>query len=153
MQMYIKTDDILIDIKEVIQRVNSIQPDKRKVEIITEGKKANISYDKKLFSHAFSNLVENAFKFSRKKPAPKVIVNYNNKLQIEIIDYGRGIPEKDISKLFQPFFRSESTQDIEGTGLGLVICKRYIELQSGTLDIKSEVDVETKFTLSLPLER
>lgn len=149
----IKTDDILIDIKEVIQRVNSIQPDKRKVEIITEGKKANISYDKKLFSHAFLNLVENAFKFSRKKPAPKVIVNYNNKLQIEIIDYGRGIPEKDISKLFQPFFRSESTQDIEGTGLGLVICKRYIELQSGTLDVKSEVDVETKFTLSLPLER
>ncbi len=148
----VEINDVIIDIKEVVERLNFIQPDNRKAEIIIEGKKENVLFDKKLFSHAFHNLLENAFKYSRNKPSPKIIVTYSSDIKIQVIDYGKGISEEDLSKLFQPFFRSDSTQNIEGTGLGLVICKRYIELQKGTIEVQSKIDFETKFTILFPLQ-
>jgi signal transduction histidine kinase len=148
----VEINDVIVDIKEVVERLNFIQPDNRKAEIIIEGKKENVLFDKKLFSHAFHNLLENAFKYSRNKPSPKIIVTYSSDIKIQVIDYGKGISEEDLSKLFQPFFRSDSTQDIEGTGLGLVICKRYIELQKGTIEVQSKIDFETKFTILFPLQ-
>ena len=81
----------------------------------------------------------------------KNLCNKEN-LEISVVDFGRGIPKDEISNLFQPFFRSDSAQDIEGTGLGLVICKRYIELQKGTLSVKSNLNKKTTFTISLPIK-
>lgn len=145
-------ENIQQEIIEITGKVSSIQKDGRKAIISTKGQPQNIPYDKKLFSHAFINLLENAFKYSRECEAPEVIITFGDNLSINVIDYGRGIPEEDIPKLFQPFFRSDSTQDIEGTGLGLVICKRYIELQGGKLSIESKQGVKTQFTIELPLE-
>ncbi len=147
----IQLGNILQDSKEVVDRINSIQPDERNAKIYIEGIEKNISYDKKLFAHALSNLIDNAFKYSRNKPAPQIKIAFKESLQISVIDFGRGIPDNEINKLFQPFFRSNSAQDIEGTGLGLVICKRYIELQKGSLKVESVVNKKTTFTISLPI--
>tara|TARA_Y100000766_G_scaffold169211_1_gene145287 strand:+ start:10302 stop:12989 length:2688 start_codon:yes stop_codon:yes gene_type:complete len=147
----IQLGNILQDTTEVVNRLNSIQPDKRKATISIDGLQKNIAYDKKLLSHALSNLIDNAFKYSRNKPSPEIKISFKENLEIEVIDFGRGIPNNEINKLFQPFFRSNSAQDIEGTGLGLVICKRYIELQKGTLSVHSILNKKTTFTISLPL--
>ena len=148
----IQLGNILQDTTEVVDRLNSIQPDNRKAAISVEGSQKNIAYDKKLLAHALSNLIDNAFKYSRNKPSPEVKIAFKENLEISVVDFGRGIPKDEISKLFQPFFRSNSAQDIEGTGLGLVICKRYIELQKGTLSVKSNLNKKTTFTISLPIK-
>lgn len=148
----IQLGNILQDTTEVVDRLNSIQPDNRKAAILVEGSQKNIAYDKKLLAHALSNLIDNAFKYSRNKPSPEVVISFKQNLEISVVDFGRGIPKNEISKLFQPFFRSNSAQDIEGTGLGLVICKRYIELQKGTLSVQSNLNKKTTFTISLPIK-
>ncbi|MAW64996.1 MAG: hypothetical protein CMD18_02265 [Flavobacteriales bacterium] len=148
----IQLGNILQDTTEVVNRLNSIQPDKRRATITVEGVQRNIAYDKKLLAHALSNLIDNAFKYSRNKPSPEIKISFKKQLEINVIDFGRGIPNNEINKLFQPFFRSNSAQDIEGTGLGLVICKRYIELQKGTLCVQSILNKKTTFTISLPLK-
>jgi signal transduction histidine kinase len=68
-----------------------------------------------------------------------------------VIDFGRGIPKGDIKNLFQPFFRSNNTQDIEGTGLGLVVCKNYVELQNGSIEVESNENRKTIFRIYLPV--
>lgn len=147
----ISLDDITQEISEITGKINTIQTDGRKAKIAITGTPQKSPYDKKLFIHAYTNLLENAFKYSRECEPPIVEVIYAESLKIKVTDFGRGIPEEDISKLFQPFFRSNSTQDIEGTGLGLVICKRYLELQDGKLSVESEQGVKTQFTIELPL--
>jgi len=146
-----KYSDILIEIKEVVDKLNSIQKDGRKAKIITSGEIKNISFDKKLFAHAFSNLIDNAFKYSKEKSPPIVDIYFNeNTIDIKVIDFGKGIPKDEIKNLFQPFYRSKNVQDINGTGLGLVICKKYIELQNGSISVKSILNKKTTFKISLP---
>ncbi len=146
-----KLGNIVEDIKEVVDKLNSIQDDQRCASIRIIGDSKEVNYDSKLFNHAFTNLVENAFKYSINREAPLIEIEFFDDLLIRIIDFGRGIPKEDLNKLFQPFFRSEHTQDIEGTGLGLAICKRYIELQNGELIVESELNQKTVFTIKLPL--
>ncbi|MFE4239161.1 ATP-binding protein [Peribacillus butanolivorans] len=75
------------------------------------------------------------------------IYRENEKAKIEIIDTGHGLNEKDISKVFEPFYTSKK----EGTGLGLFVCKRIIELFNGTIELTSKPLKGTTVIISLPL--
>jgi signal transduction histidine kinase len=146
-----KSSDIVFEIRGAVNKLNSIQKDGRKAEIMTKGIIKNISLDKKLFAHAFTNLIDNAFKYSREKAAPIIEISFEkNLVNIKVIDFGKGIPEDEIPNLFQPFYRSKNAQDVEGTGLGLVICKKYIELQNGVIKVHSILNKRTTFIISLP---
>lgn len=144
-------DDIIKVIDNLIEKLNEVQTDKRKATIQIENIIPEIYFDEKLFTHAFTNLLENAFKYSKKTPSPIVNISIDKTLIIEVIDFGRGIPKEDIKNLFQPFFRSNNAQDIEGTGLGLVVCKNHIELQKGSLEVESQENKKTIFRISLPI--
>ena len=144
-------DDIIKVINNLIDKLNQIQTDKRIATIQIENTIPEIYFDEKLFTYAFTNLLKNAFKYSKKAPSPIVNISVNNALIIEVIDFGRGIPKGDIKNLFQPFFRSNNTQDIEGTGLGLVVCKNYVELQNGSIEVESNENRKTIFRIYLPV--
>jgi signal transduction histidine kinase len=75
----------------------------------------------------------------------------NNEIEIQIIDFGIGIPEKDIPKLFNTFFRASNTEGIQGTGLGLYIVKTFTERNSGSIQVTSEIGKGTTVTLHFPL--
>lgn len=150
MKAELKSGDIVKSINEITDKLNQIQNDKRKAIVSIIGAPLDINFDEKLFSHAFTNLLENAFKYSAESAPPQVEVIFSDIVTIKIKDYGLGIPEKEIVNLFQPFYRSSNTQNIEGTGLGLVICKRYLELMNGKLFVKSIENQETTFTIQLP---
>ena len=62
-----------------------------------------------------------------------------------------GIPKENCSKLFQPFYRAENTNNIPGTGLGLAIVKKCVEVHGGQIVVQSELGVGTVFTAILPL--
>jgi two-component system, sporulation sensor kinase D len=66
---------------------------------------------------------------------------------IKVIDTGKGIPEKMMEKIFDPFF----TMKDSGTGLGLAICKRIVDMYDGTIEIESKLNVGTTVTIKLPL--
>lgn len=128
------------------------EPDNRKCELIIKGKPQLVWCDKNLMFHAITNLVSNAFKYSKGTPNPILELDFSNTtVDIAVIDFGIGISKKDQQNLFQSFFRSQEVLDIEGTGLGLVIAKEFVELNHGTLSIQSELNKGSKFVIQLQI--
>ncbi len=101
-----------------------------------------------------NNLLSNAIKYN--KPSGKVWVNLqhrsNGMLRINIIDTGIGIDNNDLEYVFEAFERfSPHHQHIEGTGIGLFICKRLIELMSGQIGVDSQLNIGSQFWIDLPI--
>lgn len=137
-------------VKQVILE-NSIPFKNRDVVVNTKGKERQILLDSQLISHVLSNLVNNALKYSHGKQNPEVLISFEKGyVKIAVTDFGIGIPEKDQQGLFESFSRASNVGDIEGTGLGLVIVKQFVEMHGGTIDYDSKVNKGTTFTVTLP---
>ena len=99
------------------------------------------------------NLLSNAIKYN--KVGGTVIVDYalsQHSLRICVIDNGTGMSEKQLAQLFQPFNRlGRQANIVEGTGIGLIVCKRLIELMNGKIGVKSTEDIGTEFWIELDL--
>ncbi|MCM8804786.1 MAG: ATP-binding protein [Candidatus Omnitrophica bacterium] len=105
--------------------------------------------DKFRLEQAIINLVDNAIKFTEKG---KVEINLYKKgkyVIIEVIDTGIGISKEDLPKVFDKFYVGKKTPKT-GTGLGLSIVKNIIELHNGKIEVESELNKGTKFTIYLP---
>jgi PAS domain S-box-containing protein len=136
-------------VKQVIQD-NRVANKTRDVTIKIKGTERQVNLDSQLISHALSNLVNNAFKYSPEKTDPEITINFKKVgVTIEVKDYGIGIPEKDQKGLFESFYRASNVGDIEGTGLGLIIVKQFIEIHNGTIDYTSVLGKGTVFTVEL----
>ncbi len=123
----------------------------RKVSIATEGKERQVNLDSQLISHAIANLVLNALKYSEGKPDPEMTLHYlEDSVTISVKDHGIGIPDKDKEGLFESFNRASNVGDIEGTGLGLVIVKQFVEMHGGTISLESELKKGSTFKVHLP---
>ncbi len=108
--------------------------------------------DERLLQHILGNLLSNAAKYSSPGSAVQLSMSADaTHLTIQISDQGIGIPPEDQHHLFESFHRASNVGDIPGTGLGLNIVKRYVELQGGTIHFISEVDQGTTFFLCFPL--
>jgi signal transduction histidine kinase len=118
----------------------------------SEGSLHNAQADESLLRHIFSNLIHNAVKYSPEGGVVQFTIKRDRKLAVfQVIDQGIGIPEADRKSLFEAFQRGSNVGDIPGTGLGLVIVKRCVDLHGGTLQIDSLVGHGTTFTVSIPL--
>ncbi len=145
--------DVVKLIEELKENYFSNLPSERELEIEVSGIPVNLAADSKLLSHALKNLISNAFKYSENRPNPKVCIQFNDEeVQIQVIDYGIGIPEKEKESLFHSFYRASNTSNISGTGLGLVITRQFIELHNGTITFTSTENTGTTFRISLPLQ-
>ena len=147
---------IVFDLKQicldVIETSYSHQIGGRKVQTVFKGDNFTVFADKNLMEYSLFNLLNNAFKYS--EGSGDILLNLtstNNEIEIQIIDFGIGIPEKDIPKLFNTFFRASNTEGIQGTGLGLYIVKTFTERNSGSIQVTSELGKGTKVTLHFPL--
>ncbi len=122
----------------MIKQFNSIQMDGRILEFQLIGEPCNVILDSNLLTHTLSNLISNAFKYSVGKDNPELRIHFNSKeLILSIRDYGIGIPQEEQLHLFEPFFRADNAAEIKGTGLGLSIAKEYVEINKGTISVKS----------------
>ncbi len=112
----------------------------------------NIMYlDGKLLWFILSNLISNAIKYSPGDYPVRLEVFCQNKLAIfRIRDRGIGIPTEDIPNLFEPFRRGQNVGILTGSGLGLTVVKKCVDLHGGTIEVKSEVGVGTIVTVKLP---
>jgi len=111
-----------------------------------------VCLDKAHLKSIVTNLTSNAIKYSPDGGRINISISLvESDLVISIKDNGIGIPIKDQRHLFERFFRAKNAVNIQGTGLGLNLIKKYVELVNGTISFKSEEDIGTKFTVRLPI--
>ncbi len=147
-----------INLKEIIQNVLDLQKTNAiKKGIILEN---HISLDIFVFSDKYlldtvlRNLVDNAIKFTEQ--GGKITIDgkiFENNIEINVTDNGIGINSDDINKIFtiEQKVATKGTQNEEGTGLGLVLCKDMLELLGANLKVESEVGKGSRFYFELPL--
>lgn len=106
--------------------------------------------DQKLLWHILNNLLSNAIKYSPKNSVVSLdVICTEEGVTFKIIDAGIGIPEADQARLFQPFHRAGNVGSIPGTGLGLTLVKKCLDLHNGYIHVSSRVNQGTTFTVNL----
>ena len=113
-----------------------------------------IMSDKKRVSQIMINLLNNAVKFTEKGSVTITCCRDDHTIFTEISDTGIGIRKEDMDKLFSPFMQFENnlTRKYEGSGLGLSITRKLLELLDGSIKVKSEAGVGSTFTFTLPIK-
>ena len=110
--------------------------------------------DLSLLRNVMINLLSNAIKFSFEDSVIDVLSEVDqHSIRISVRDHGLGIPEEDRKHLFERFFRAQNVTNIQGTGLGLHIVSKYVELMHGEIEVESELEKGTQFTIRFNYEQ
>jgi signal transduction histidine kinase len=150
----ISTDPSEFNLKEMINEtladVKVVLKPGQKFHFNYEGEE-KINADKKLLRNILINLISNAAKFSE-EDSPIIIsaTSDKEKNSITVTDKGIGISKKDQEHLFTMFYRASNVTNIQGTGLGLHIVKRYLDLIDGTVNLQSTLGKGTSITITFP---
>ncbi|MDK2826765.1 MAG: hypothetical protein PWQ44_1945, partial [Methanolobus sp.] len=113
-----------------------------------------IDTDKLKFKQILYNLIGNAIKFTMEGGSIKITAKrVLNRIEVEVKDTGIGISRQDQNNLFEPFRQVDSAlnRNYQGSGLGLAIVKKYLEMQKGSIRVKSEPDAGSAFIFELPI--
>jgi len=107
--------------------------------------------DKNLIRYIIGNILNNAIKFTQQPSEIFFSVDDNSQNLIFIItDFGIGIPSGEQTYIFEPFYRASNAENIKGTGFGLSVVKRMIDLYNGKIFVKSQLNKGTSITIILP---
>lgn len=137
-------------LEEVIEELRTLCKSGQQINFFYDGSGA-FRTDKRLVKNILINLLSNAIKFSAiDQPIDVTAQKSEDKLLLEVKDYGIGIAEDDIPELFSNFFRGKNASNIQGTGLGLPIIKRYLKLIHGSINVRSKLNEGSIFTVSVP---
>jgi signal transduction histidine kinase len=143
--------DLRAIVREAVDAARATHAD-RPIEL-GEGTPILVTADGPLVRRAIANLLENAIRYSSDEVVVTVDASTPGVVSVRVRDRGVGISVEDQKSLFTPFFRVDKSRGRRtgGTGLGLVIVKRILELHAGSVAIVSAVDVGTEVTVTLPL--
>jgi len=139
--------DLKSFLNDVVEEVQPMLKPGQNIILSSAGEK-EIIQDKKILRNILFNLLSNAIKYSAEKM--EIIIsaeNNNGELRITVKDSGIGIPETEQKYLFTKFFRAGNAGNYQGTGLGLNIVKRYVELLKGNISFESRLNEGTTFTV------
>lgn len=137
-------------LEDVVNEMQGMIRDKQQFITRYEGNQ-QVNLDQKLLKNVLFNLISNAIKFSRDDGEIELISQvFDSSIEITIKDSGIGIAKADQKHLFERFFRAQNATNIQGTGLGLNIVARYVELMNGRISFESKENAGTTFTLIFP---
>ncbi len=125
----------------------------RGIRIAIAGGDAEVAGDPVALRRVFMNLVENAIKYNRDGGTVNIVLErVDGRARVRVSDTGIGIPEEHVPKLFRRFYRVDKARSREtgGAGLGLAICKSFVEAHEGKIDVASVPGRGTTFTVELP---
>ena len=125
------------------------------LRIITGKEEIYAEVDQEMFRKVVNNLLSNAVKFTSKGKITLSTRFDNNKIKIIVSDSGIGIDAEDQQRIFEPFRQASEglNRDYEGTGLGLTIAKKYVELMNGRICVESTPGEGSTFTIELPVPK
>jgi PAS domain S-box-containing protein len=136
----------------IVEEVQTATGDTNIIEFSARGSYTGAAADEKLVRQIVTNLLSNAIKYSPKGNSVQFdLLCIEGQAIFRLRDQGIGIPENDQSHLFEPFYRAHNTGNIHGTGLGLVIVKKAVDLHGGMITFESEQNIGTTFTVMLPI--
>jgi signal transduction histidine kinase len=138
-------------VEEVVEEMMPMVKESQKLEFAYSGEEVIIT-DRNIIKNCLLNLISNAVKYSDKGTISVDTRVEDKKIQIGIKDEGIGIPENEKPLLFNRFFRAKNAGNVQGTGLGLNIVKRYIDLVKGTIRFESTEGIGTVFYIEFNQE-
>lgn len=153
MKLQLRSRDVNQVLRGVIRKSEFLA--KRKgIELVQEFEPLfSIKVDEDLLKTVFTNLIENAIKYSNENS--RILITseeVNNELVVQVADQGRGIAAEELIHVFDRFYRAQnSRQDTAGNGLGLYLAKYFVELHNGRIEVESELNRGSTFTVRLPM--
>ena len=140
-------------VAEIVKEIQTVMKAGQEIQYVHEGIDLHVLLDRNLTRGILLNLLSNAGKYSPENAVVFLATALSEeRLFIRVRDTGLGIPAEEREHVFDRFFRAVNALHIEGTGLGLHIVKKYVELMNGSIDFKSD-DTGTTFTVEIPLKR
>lgn len=144
--------DLLSLAEKIVDETQSLTAGRCPIVLQAEGELAAAHGDESLLRHILGNLIANAVKYSPAGSEVSCRIRREDECAVfVVVDRGIGIPEKDRARLFEAFHRGSNVGETPGTGLGLVIVKRCVELHGGTIGFACAPAAGTTFTVRLPL--
>ncbi|MEM7727433.1 MAG: hybrid sensor histidine kinase/response regulator [Cyanobacteria bacterium P01_A01_bin.45] len=145
----VELDKFCHEIVEIVQLSTSNEP---AIYLDCQLTNTQFSIDEELLTCIITNLLSNAVKYSSQESEINFKVNCDrDSIVFTIEDQGIGIPLEDQGKLFDTFYRASNVGEIKGTGLGLAVVKRCVDLHQGSIQFKSQEGLGTTFTVRLPV--
>lgn len=121
--------------------------------VISRHRQLIAELDEKLLRSILTNILSNSIRYSRNQsPIHLRLSKRNDQVIFQISDRGIGILPEDLPHLFDPFHRGRNVSNIPGTGLGLNIVKRFVDLHNGKIRVESKLNLGTTFTINFPLQ-
>ncbi len=146
--------DLIKFINDTVDELRETVSQERVINVEHTESVMTVHQDREMIRNVLINLVSNAIKYSPEES--KVFIRtrkMGNTVRIDIEDQGMGIPQDDQKHLFERFFRAKNVTNLQGTGLGLNIVKRYLDLMGGEITFTSIENQGTTFKILLPLEK
>lgn len=135
---------------EVLGEITGILKSGQKVNYLHTGE-TTAMLDKQMVRNILLNLLSNAIKFSPENKTIQLSTTIApTETSIVVADQGLGIPAEEKEHLFERFFRAKNVTNIQGTGLGLNIVSKYVEAMKGRIQVESELNVGTTFSIKIP---
>lgn len=137
--------------EEILEDLTPVLKEGQKLDYQHVGSVESVILDRAIVKTIVINLLSNAIKYSGEGKKIEFTTLVNDKMiEFLVKDQGIGIPEADQPHLFGLFFRAQNASSIQGTGIGLNIVKKYVDMLEGQIDFKSELNVGTSFTITFP---
>jgi signal transduction histidine kinase len=153
-ELHLKSRDVNALLQEVIQKCEYLAKEKN-IRVVTEFEPMfSVKIDEDLMRQVFTNLVENAIKYSPENSSILVTTEeVEGLVRVQVADQGIGIPQPELQHLFTKFYRARNAResDTKGSGLGLYLSDYFVRLHKGKINVESETDKGSTFTVELPM--
>ena len=156
MDLYLKPTDTEYLIDDTLETVQPMADANNNKLTIEKGELSeSLILDRQKVMQIFLNLLSNACKFTKNGEIVFAIYNDRHNLNFSIKDNGVGIPQDKLDFIFEEFTQVDGSQTrkFEGTGLGMAITKTFCDLMDGKIEVESQVDIGTKFSVKIPLKK
>lgn len=154
----LETFDLSEEIRQSILLLES-KWQKKEIEWIIDMDELKYYGNRNLLNQVWINLLDNAIKFSPEKGKIKIKLHTGGSwglsrpgsLIFQVLDNGCGMDDEVKAHIFDRFYQGDSSHTLEGNGIGLTVVQKIVELHGGTIEVQSEKDIGTTFTVTLPV--
>ncbi len=139
---------------DIVEQMSEVKKEEQLITYEHKSKQREVYMDQNVFRNILINLLSNAIKYSNEGQEVRACTLIKqNRLYLEVHDKGIGIPKEEQKHMFERFFRAKNAVNLDGTGLGLNIVHKYLELLGGKITFDSEEGKGTNFKVSIPLKQ
>lgn len=147
----VRVDEVLLDSSMEVQKNNPEYKIEMDFADYSDEEEVLVNANAYLLSIAFSNLMSNACKFSKDHKCTVSISTEGHFAKVVFKDKGIGIPKSELDKIFTPFYRGQNKSFAKGSGIGLTLVKKIVDLHLGEIHVQSLPEQGTAFQVLLPL--